>query len=341
MTSSPEKSTPSIPWKTRLSIKVISTLTDVMCSKNGTVKRGVFNYLDLKSSAKPKPYFSVSSTDVTVDSTRNLWFRLFTPHISTTTNTNQSLPILIFFHGGGFMFLSAASIAYDFVCRRFAKKLPAYVLSVDYRLAPEFRCPAQYDDGFDVLKFIDDPNNRILLPENVDLSKCFLVGDSAGANIAHHVAVRACKADFKSVRVAGLVSIQPFFGGEERTQAEKRLVRGPLLVSVPRTDFCWKLLLPEGANRDHASVNVSGLNAEDLSGLDFPDTVVIVAGFDPLQDWQRKYYQWLKKSGKRVKLIEYPNMVHAFYIFPNLRESGQLIAQVKDFVTERMQHSIT
>lgn len=172
-----------------------------------------------------------------------------------------------------------------------------------------------------------------MLPPVADLSGCFLAGDSAGANLAHHVAVRACTARFRVLKVIGLVSIQPFFGGEERTEAESGIV-GSFLVSMPRTDWLWRVFLPEGSNRDHPAVNVSGPNCLDISGMAFPETVVFVGGFDPLKDWQRRYYEWLKKSGKEASLIEYPNMVHAFYVFPELPEATQLIMQVKDFVTK-------
>ncbi|KAF2552229.1 hypothetical protein F2Q68_00036830 [Brassica cretica] len=118
----------------------------------------------------------------------------------------------------------------------------------------------------------------------------------------------------------------------ERTAAERSLVGMPL-VSPERTDWCWRAMLPEGANREHEAAKPSVV---DISGLDYPDTMVVVAGFDPLKDWQRSYYEWLKLSGKRATLVEYPNMFHAFYIFPELPEAGQLIQQIKDFVEERV-----
>jgi acetyl esterase/lipase len=212
---------------------------------------------------------------------------------------------------------------------------------VNYRLAPEHRFPSPYDDGLDVLKFLDRDRNRNrnrdvqVLPEIADVSKCFLAGDSAGGNLAHHLAVRACRERFRVVNVVGLISIQPYFGGEERTESEIRLARAPL-VSMARTDWLWKAFLPDGANRDHEAANVSGPNAVDISGLEFPDTIVFVGGFDPLQDWQRRYYNWLKKSGKEALLMEYPNMIHAFYLFPELPESSQLIGQVKDFICSKI-----
>ncbi|XVF58907.1 hypothetical protein PTKIN_Ptkin07bG0103600 [Pterospermum kingtungense] len=318
---------PSLPWKTRISISLISAFTDTARRSDGTVNRRILRLLDFQAPPNPKPINSVSSSDITVDASRNLWFRLFSPSFPS----NLLLPVVIFFHGGGFTYLSPASKAYDAVCRRFARKLPAFVVSVNYRLAPEHIYPSQYDDGFDVLKLLND-RGAAILPENGDLSRCFLAGDSAGANLAHHVAVRACKAGFQTLKVVGLVSIQPFFGGEERTEAEKQLL-GAFLVSVPRTDWCWKVFLPSGSNRDHGAVNVCGPNAEDIGGLDFPKTMVVVGGFDPLKDWQRRYYEWLKASGKEATLIEYENMMHAFYIFPELPEASQLIMQIKDFIT--------
>ncbi|CAH9109982.1 unnamed protein product [Cuscuta europaea] len=140
-------------------------------------------------------------------------------------------------------------------------------------------------------------------------------------------------------RVIGLVAIQPFFGGVNRTASETRLVKVDPLVSVDLTDWMWKAFLPatgEGmVDRDHEVVNVSGPRAVDISKLDFPATMVVVAGFDPLQDWQRRYYEWLKRSGKETYLLEYPNMIHAFYLFPQLPESLQMIQQVKDFILKQ------
>lgn len=234
------------------------------------------------------------------------------------------------------MYLAPDFKGYDAVCRRFAREVSAVVVSVNYRLAPEHRYPAQYDDGFDVLEFLDKEKDRIL-PPNADLSRCFLAGDSAGGNLAHHVAVRACRSDFTHLKVIGVVSIQPFFGGEERTKAEKELAEIDLLVSVKRTDWMWKAFLPEGGgmDRDHEVINVSGPNAEDISKLDFPATMVVVAGFDSLKDWQKRYYEWLKRSGKEAYLLEYPTMIHAFYIFPELPEAKQLVSQARQFIQKQ------
>lgn len=173
------------------------------------------------------------------------------------------------------------------------------------------------------------------MPNFADVSKCFLAGDSAGGNLAHHLALRVAHAGLKRVRLIGIVSIQPFFAGVGRTESEIRLDGAPL-TSVGNTDWMWDLFLPVGSDRDHWAVNLTGPNGSDISGVDFPDTLILVAGIDPLIDRQRKYYEWLKMCGKNVELIEYSDMTHAFYFFPELPQSSQQISNVRDFVNKQL-----
>ncbi|XP_054788076.1 probable carboxylesterase 18 [Prosopis cineraria] len=319
-----------LPWKVRFSVFFLSFLLNISRRRNGSVNRRLFNFFDLKAPPTPKPLDGVKSSDVIVDNSRNLWFRLFTPTISSSSTS--LLPVVIYFHGGGFSFLSASSSWYDAVCRRLSRSIPSIVVSVNYRLCPEHRFPSQYNDGFDVLKFLD--LNGDVLPEISDMSRCFLAGDSAGANLAHHLAIRVCQEELRQVKVIGLVSIQPFFGGVDRTESEIRLDGAPI-TSVFNTDWMWEFFLPAGSDRDHEAVNVTGTNGLDISGMNFPDTIIFVGGLDPLLDRQRKYHEWLKKSGKKVELIEYPNTIHAFYFFPELPPSPHQISRVKDFVNQR------
>ncbi|XP_042516201.1 probable carboxylesterase 18 [Macadamia integrifolia] len=318
-----------LPWKMKIIITLLNVFSDTVRNSDGTINRRLVNFFEPKVPANATPFKGVKTSDITVDANRNLWFRLFTP---TEIPSGVTLPVILFFHGGGFSLLSADGKAYDFVCRRFALKLPAVVVSVNYRLSPEHRFPSHYDDGFDTLKFLDESEpEKLGFPANADLSRCFLAGDSAGGNLAHHVAIRSGKADFKKVRVIGQISIQPFFGGEKATESEIRLVNAPIISSA-RTDWMWKVFLPEGENRDHEAVNVSGPRAVDIRGVQYPETMVVVGGFDPLQDRQREFYEWLKRSGKETKLVEYPNGIHAFYVFPELPESSLFFGEAMDFV---------
>ncbi|KAL7204999.1 hypothetical protein ACSBR2_018010 [Camellia fascicularis] len=124
------------------------------------------------------------------DSSCNLWFRFFVP-----TNPDQTLSVIVFPHGSRFVNLTAESKACDAVYHQFARKVPAIVVSVNYRLAPEHRYPAQYNDNFDVLTFLDNNKSQVL-PKNANLSHCFL----AGAKLAHHVVYRAAESNFQKLK---------------------------------------------------------------------------------------------------------------------------------------------
>ncbi|KAJ0026135.1 hypothetical protein Pint_07148 [Pistacia integerrima] len=153
----------------------------------------------------------------------------------------------------------------------------------------------------------------------------------AEGNLAHHVAVKACEYEFQNLKVIGVIAIQPFLGGEERTGSEIMLVWA-LFIDVELANWFWRAYLPKGSDKDHPGANVFELKSEDIMRLKFPATLVIVGGFDPLQDWQRRYYNGLKKLGKEAYLIEYPNAFHAFYAIPMVLESRLCIKEIRDFM---------
>ncbi|GAB4835497.1 hypothetical protein Ancab_000406 [Ancistrocladus abbreviatus] len=323
----------SLPLKTKLQLTILNFVTDYALRPDGTLNRRLMKFLDRRAPPNAVPHNGVKTHDVTVDPSRDLWFRLFIP--TNPPNNVVSLPVIVFFHGGGFAFMSASSIAYDAVCRRFARRFNAVVLSVNYRLAPEHKFPSQYDDGFDVLKFIDDNRRGIeCWPGNADVSRCFIAGDSAGGNVTHNLGVTACGTEFKEVKIIGLIVIQPFFGGKEPVESEIRLEGAPI-ISQSRTDWMWRAFLPDGMDTEHACVNVYGPNAVDISGLDLPPILLFVGGFDPLKDRQLRYHEWLRGSGKEVALVYIPTACHAFYVFPELPEASMLIDEVKDFIEKQ------
>lgn len=321
---------PGLPWKVRILTFALGLLIDVRRRSHSTFNRSLTNLFNLKAPPLLKPVDGgLQSSDVVIDHSRDLWFRLYYTN-PVLLQQHDGLPVVVYFHGGGFVLMSADSKIYDDFCCRLARELHAVVVSVNYRLAPDHRCPSQYDDGFDVLRFIDGEGR---LPVHADLKRCFLAGDSAGGNIAHHVAVKAADHEFCHLNVAGVVGIQSFFGGEERTESETRPVQAASVLNLDRTDWMWRTFLPDGSDRDHPAVNVCGPGSLDISGLKrFPATMVVVGGLDPLRDWQKSYWEWLKKLGKEAHLIEYPNAIHFFYAFPELKESSLLIKDMRDFI---------
>ncbi|KAI3796254.1 hypothetical protein L1987_38921 [Smallanthus sonchifolius] len=321
-----------LPQAIRDSLFIANTLIDVGLRSDGTIDRRFRDLADPKVPANSTPVEGVMSYDVKTDP---CWFRVFVPDVTT-----KKLPVIVYYHGGGFAYYGPDSAAFDGLCRRFASMIPAIVVSASYRLIPEYRYPTQYEDGFNLLKFLDEDKNRNKLPKNADLQNCFVFGDSAGGNLAHHVCIRAAKYKFQQIKVIGLVALQPYFGGQQRAASELAS-ENRLGLHLNQTDFYWNVFQPHSTDetwdRDHEVINVSGPRAADLSGLDFPATLVVVGGRDILEDWQRNYYAWLKKSGKEAYMEEYEYMFHGFYTFPELAEAKHVISVViKDFVNKQM-----
>ncbi|MCL7028657.1 hypothetical protein MKW94_004537 [Papaver nudicaule] len=322
-----------LPWKTRIAVTVFSTIRGSAFRNDGTVNRSLLTSINITTKVPSEAIDGLKISDVTVDPKRNLWFRIYTP----TNTTTGPLPVFVYFHGGGFAYLSPDTKHFDTLCRRLCRENSAVVVSVNYRYSPEFKYPCQYEDGFDVLKFIDKKQFKGF-PDNADLSRCFIAGDSAGGNLSHHLAVRVAKSDeLKEVGVIGLIGIQPFFGGQERTESEIKLRNGPLL-SLDHTDWFWKAFLPQGSNRDHLACNVFGPDcSQDISKLEkFPPTLVVVGKWDLLQDWQRRYYQGLKRFGKEAYIVEFENAFHGFYSLTEFPETPMFFEEVKNFVQNQL-----
>ncbi|KAL8469569.1 hypothetical protein ACS0TY_032422 [Phlomoides rotata] len=169
-------------------------------------------------------------------------------------------------------------------------QIPAVVMSVEYRLAPEHRLPAAYDNCSEALHWIRTTRDE-WLTKYVDLSvrdisqyhflslsrfvlcscsmnyvnvcssfsdfMCFLMGSSAGGNIAFCVGLDAVTAvdQLTPLKIEGLILHQPFFGGVERTPSEMRLVRDKM-VPPHLNDLAWGLALTIGVDRDHRYSNL-------------------------------------------------------------------------------------
>ncbi|GAB4837492.1 hypothetical protein Ancab_002353 [Ancistrocladus abbreviatus] len=160
------------------------------CSAIGDHRRA----FDVKAPPSSTPIDGVVSSNVTIDPSRSLWLILCVPTSALTTS--DAMPVVVYYHGGGFVTCSPDCKPYADLCRGLARELSVIVVSVKYRLAPEHRCPTQYDDGLEARKFID--RTKIDgFPEKTDIGKCFLAGDSAGRNLAHHVAVQAASSSFR------------------------------------------------------------------------------------------------------------------------------------------------
>ncbi|KAJ4733803.1 alpha/beta-Hydrolases superfamily protein [Rhynchospora pubera] len=327
---------PFIPLKARIQLGLFSFVSGRAIGSDDRVNRRLLSWLEPLVPADPNTKAGVCSADVMIDSTRDLFVRIFVPSDPSNGEKSEKLPLVVYFHGGGFAFFSPQSAAYDDWGRRMCSELHVVIVSVNYRRSPENRCPEPYDDGIDVLRFLDSGGLRsvdILSGFDVSLGSCFLAGDTAGGNIVHHVARRwAAKIDsWEKININGAIPITPMFGGEKRTDGDIQNQNLPVLT-MQRMDWYWKVILPEGADRNHEFAHPFGATTKLEER--FPPVLVVAAGYDILRDWQLKYYEWLNEMQHNVRLVMFPDSFHAFYLSRQCEEWMKLIDEMKKFVEE-------
>ncbi|CAI9764815.1 unnamed protein product [Fraxinus pennsylvanica] len=230
-------------------------------NSDGTLKREIqIPMVDATPSiTDPKNPPVALSTDVQLSYKSKAYVRLYIP---VNPPKDTKLPLIIYLHGGDFVLFSASTVIFHDFCNDIASQFPAVVVSVEYRLAPENRLPAAYDDAMNAIFWIKNQalgiGGRDPWLDYADFSRVFLLGSSAGGNIVYHTALRALDFDLRPIKICGILLNQPLFGGVLRTPSEIRLMEDPY-VPLYVCDVLWTLALPPYANRDHEFCNpISG-----------------------------------------------------------------------------------
>jgi acetyl esterase len=211
----------------------------------------------------------------------------------------EDRPLIVYFHGGGWTIGDLDTC--DSVCRFLALNVPATVLSVEYRLAPEHPFPAAVEDALAAYRWAAVDNTRL----GVDPRRIAVAGDSAGGNLAAALCLLARDDGGPSPAMQALIYPVADAGGGQRSRDE--FAKGFLLA---KADMDWfeHHYLPPGSDR--ADPRVSPLRAADLSGL--PPAYVATAGFDPLRDEGEAYAARMREAGVRVALRRHPGLIHGF-----------------------------
>jgi acetyl esterase len=213
-----------------------------------------------------------------------------------STEPNQR--VLIYYHGGGFVLYGLNS--HDNVCRRLAAMNNCIVVSVDYRLAPEFTFPVAHDDAFKALQWVV-ANIQQYGGNPKDL---FVAGDSAGGNLSACMTHR-CKKE--GVSLKGQILIYPWIDGKLTNPSIDRNGEGYILTKEAMFWFQEKYT---PRKEDHCNPKVSPCYESSFTGL--APAFILTAQFDPLLDDGFNYYNQLKQAGNQVTYQEYPDLVHGF-----------------------------
>ncbi|XP_008775309.1 probable carboxylesterase 12 [Phoenix dactylifera] len=280
------------------------------------------------------PDTGVTSKDVTIDPSTAVSARLHLPNLSNAPN--KKLPILVYYHGGGFCSQSAFSSTYFHFIKTLVAQSGILLVSVNYRLAPEHPLPIAYDDSWAALRWVASHSGggggpEAWLSEHGDFLRVFLAGDSSGANIAHHMALRAGAEGLgPGIRIEGLILFHPYFWGKEPVESEPAL---PEFRSYQ--EAFWRLVCPGTAKGlDDPLINPLSEGAPGLEGLAGERTLVCLAE-DELRWRGRAYYERLKGSGWRgeAELVESEGEYHVFHLMkPDCQQALLLMERVVEFL---------
>ncbi|GAA3827894.1 alpha/beta hydrolase [Nocardioides panacisoli] len=228
-------------------------------------------------------------------------------------------PVLLFFHGGGFLYGDLDS--HDGPCRVLAEQSGVPVLSVAYRLGPEAAFPTAFDDAEAAHRWVVDHAEEL----GVDPQRIAVGGDSAGGNLAAWVAIAAARG---GVPLAWQLLVYPCTF-PERDTASLRLFGEGLYLTREFIDTANSVYLPTELERKDERVALLG--AELPAGL--APAYVVTAGFDPLRDEGEQYAARLEAEGHAVEVERRPGQIHGFL---NIVGVGRSSRAAVDRIAERL-----
>jgi acetyl esterase len=208
------------------------------------------------------------------------------------------LPVLLYFHGGGFTVGSIAT--HDTLCRVLSQKSGCAVISLDYRLAPAHKFPTASNDAWDALQFIA----KNAATWGLDGVRIAVGGDSAGGTLA---AVCAILARDAGLPLALQLLFYPGTTAHQDTPSHRRFACGPLL-DEPLVSWFFEQYVNTRAERD--DWRFAPLNADDVDGV--APAWIGLAEADPLVDEGIAYADKLRLAGVQVDLEIYRGVIHEF-----------------------------
>ncbi|MDN3693415.1 alpha/beta hydrolase [Chryseobacterium tructae] len=234
----------------------------------------------------------IASSDVQ----RSIRLRVYQP------KGKENLPILLYFHGGAFIYGTPEQ--YDFIFVPLALDINAVVVSVDYRLAPEHPFPAAMKDGYDALLWLSESAAQISGNKN----NIIVGGSSAGATITASLTHYA--RDKKAINIRHQYLLYPPTDHLLTSSSMHELANTPMQTK-DAARWMWKHYLQQEINQPpQYAVPLHEKNFRDL-----PDATLIICELDPLKDEGKEYAKKLQKAGVSVNLLEIEGAVHAFDFF--------------------------
>ncbi|MGE0482636.1 MAG: alpha/beta hydrolase [Gammaproteobacteria bacterium] len=245
--------------------------------------------------------------------------RLYRPERAASTSP---APALVFFHGGGWVVGDLDS--HDHLCRYLAAEAGVALVAVDYRLAPEHRFPAAFDDAVAATRWVAREASRL----GLDAARIAVGGDSAGGNLAAGVALTVRG----EIDLAHQLLIYPAVDFSADNASLRDNATGYMLTTRAMEQFADWYLGDAALKRDWRA---SPALAADHAGI--APATVITAGYDPLRDEALAYAEALRAAGVAVESRNYADMIHGFARMGGLLDTAR---EALDYAASRLRAAL-
>lgn len=252
--------------------------------------------------------------------TPTIGLRLYRPQ----ANKNILKPVLVYFHGGGF--ISGGFDTHDRPLRALANASNCAIAAVEYRLAPEFPFPAAPEDCFAALQWVTQNAKRL----RIDAAKVAVGGDSAGGLLAAVVCLMCRDRNVNPPIAQVLVYPNTDLAIDTPSWYELDFLH----PNRSRENFLSQIAMYVPGLDNREQPYASPLRAPNVSGL--PPALIITAELDPQRDEGEAYAQRLREGGCLVTHTRYPGVVHGFFQMGGVIASGRIaISEVAQYLRLR------
>ena len=258
--------------------------------------------------AMPYPITDVEHIKITADSI---------PVVVFNPSHAKGLPVIIHFHGGGFIQPIVPWMEHSFWDA--ANTFNAIVFAIDYRVAPEYKFPTAANDCYNTFKWISENGERF----GGDTSRIIVKGESTGANL---VAVVCQKAKQEGIvnRIKLQVMNSPSTDNPEHTKLYPSMQQNATGYFLTKASVLFSMET-YADKKDYDNPAFAPILFENFAGL--PPAVIITAEFDPLRDQGIAYAEKLRKAGVKVWDKCFPGQLHALIASSDEthKEAGKLV----------------
>lgn len=250
-----------------------------------------------------------------------------TARIYQPTDRPETLPALLWIHGGGYVLGNLEQD--DLLAKHLAKAAQCVVVSVEYRLAPEHPFPAPVEDCYAALKWLSTHSSEL----RVEKTRIAIGGGSAGGGLAAGLALLA--RDRAEVEVAFQLLIYPMINDRNVAPASEA-IPDTLMWSRENNLIGWRSYLGREPGGEDVSPYAAASRAADLAGL--PPAYIIVGELDLFLNENVEYARRLLEAGVPTELHVYPGVYHGFEgLAPDANVSQRFTAE-RDRVLKRVLH---